>query len=298
MLVADFWFEAEDLFFDVELADFEPPAFVLPESVDVAACTPAPTAPVTAPPTAPVAAPLIISLNASVAALIKPLPELEFFFPPLLFWLELLLFLAGAAFFAGADLAVDFEPELVLLDVDDFDPEPDDLLAVDLEAEPDDLPAEVFEPVDLLAEVFDADEPDDFAAPDLAAGFAAVLLVVALEVFFDELLAEVDFAAVFEPEDLFVEAALVGAAFLVDDEAALVIAVFLFFVVVDFAELLVGFLVAIFFSLKCLRTNFTKTGLKQTHERIFTRIDCACQDIFSVIEFFVQNKFSFKKFLT
>jgi hypothetical protein len=198
-------------------------------------------------------------------------------------------FLAGAAFFAGADLALDFEPVfVVLLAVEDFAPEPDDLLAVDLEAEPDDLPAAVFEPVDLLAEVFDADEPDDLAAPDLAAGFAEDLLVAALEVVFDELLAEVDFAAVFEPEDLLVEAALVGAAFLVDDEAALVGADFLF-VVVEFVELLVGFLVAIFFSLKCLRTNFTKTGLKQTHERIFTRIDCACQDIFSVIELFVQN---------
>ncbi len=196
-------------------------------------------------------------------------------------------FLAGAAFFAGADLAVDFEPELVLLDdVADFDPEPDDLLAVDLEAEPDALPAAVFEPVDLLAEVFDVDEPEeDFDALDLAAGFADDLLAVVFEPVFDELLDEVDFAAVFEPDDLLVEAARVGAAFLVDDEAALVVADFLF-VVVDFVELLVGFLVAIFFSLKCLRTNFTKTGLKQTHERIFTRIVSMCQDIFLHIETF------------
>jgi hypothetical protein len=68
-------------------------------------------------------------------------------------------------------------------------------------------------------------------------------------VLFDELLAEVDFAAVFEPPELLDEAALVGAAFLADDEAAFVgaaflgaagaafvIAVFLF-VVVDFVEL-------------------------------------------------------------
>ncbi len=281
MSVADFWFEAEDLFFDFELEDFEPLAPVSAESA-VAACNPAPTAPVTAPPTAPVAAPLIISLNVSVAALTKPLPELEVFLPPLLFWLEpLLLFLAGAAFFAGADLAVDFEPEFAVLpDVVDFEPEPVDLLAVDLEAEPDDFPAEVFVPVDLLAEVFDADEPEeDLAAPDLAAGFADDLLAVVLEPVFGEPLAEVDFAPVFEPEDLLVEAARVGAAFLVDDEAAFGVADFLF-VVVDFVELVAGFLVGIFFSLKCFRTNFTKTGLKQTHERIFTRIDCACQDIF------------------
>jgi hypothetical protein len=168
----------------------------------------------------------------------------------------------------------------LLDDADAFEPEPDDLLAVDLEAEPEDLPAEVFEPVDLLAEVFDVEEPEeDFDALDLAAGFVDDLLAVVFEPAFDELLAEVDFAPVFEPEDLLVEAARVGATFLVDDEAALVVADFLF-VVVDFVELLVGFLVAIFFSLKCLRTNFTKTGLKQTHERIFTRIDCACQDIF------------------
>jgi hypothetical protein len=141
----------------------------------------------------------------------------------------------------------------------------------------------------LLAEVF-AVEAEDLAALVLAAGFVADLLAVALEVVFDELLAEVDFAAVFEPEDLLAGAALVGAAFLVDDEAALVIAVFLFVVVVDFVELLVGFLVAIFLSLKCVRTNFTKTGLKHTHERIFTRIVCACQEIFSVINLFMQNK--------
>jgi len=181
-----------------------------------------------------------------------------------------------------------------LFAVDDFEPEPDDLpavalFAVVLEAEPEDLAAAVFERVDLLAEVF-AVEAEDLAALVLAAGFAADLLAVALEVVFDELLAEVDFAAVFEPEDLLAGAALVGAAFLVDDEAALVIAVFLFVVVVDFVELLVGFLVAIFFSLKCVRTNFTKTGLKHTHERIFTRIVCACQEIFSVINLFMQNK--------
>jgi hypothetical protein len=235
---ADFWFEAEDLFFDVELADFEPVAFVLAESVIPAASTPAPIAPVTAPPIAPVAAPLIISPNVSVAALTKPLPELVFFFPPLLFWLEPLPFLAEAAFFAGADLAVDFEPVFaVLFDVDDLELEPDDLPALALEVEPDDLPAAVFEAVDLLAEVFDVDEPEDLAAPDLAAGFAEDLLAPALEVVFDESLAEVDFAAVFAPEDLLVEAALVGADFL------------FVVVVVDFVEL-VDFLVAIFFLLK------------------------------------------------
>ncbi len=196
-----------------------------------------------------------------------------------------------------------------MLDADDFEPEPDDLPAVILEAGADDLPGAVFAPVALLAEVFAA-EPEDLAAPVLAAGFAIVLLAAALEVVFDELLAEVDFAAVFEPVDLLAGAAFVGAAFLVDggaafvigdflfaDGVALVIAVFLF-VVVDFVALLVGFLVAIFFSLKCLRTNFTKTGLKQTHERIFTRIDCACQDIFSVIESFVQNKVTIVKKMT
>jgi hypothetical protein len=176
----------------------------------------------------------------------------------------------------------------LLDDVDDFEPEPDDLPAVDLEAEPDDLPAEVFEAVDLLAEVFDVEEPEeDFDALDLAAGFADDLLAVADDLFavvfepvFDEPLDEVDFAPVFAPEDLLVEAARVGAAFLVDDAAVLVVAGFLFVVVVDFVELVADFLVGIFFSLKCFRTNFTKTGLKQTHERIFTRIVSMCQDIF------------------
>jgi len=140
-----------------------------------------------------------------------------------------------------------------------------------------------------------------------AAGFAVVLLAVAFATVFAAGLAAVLLAVAFAAgfavafgaalDVLFAGAALVGAAFLVADGAALVVTVFLF-VVVDFVALLVGFLVAIFFSLKCLRTNFTKTGLKQTHERIFTRIVSMCQDIFSVIDFFMQNNFFSKKFLT
>lgn len=178
-----------------------------------------------------------------------------------------------------------------------------DLPALDLAAEPEDLPAVAFEPEDLLAVAFDAEpvdllpevfdaEPEDLAAPEPAAGFAEDLPAAALVVVFDELLAEDDFDAELEPEDLLDDAALVGAAFLFEDEAAFVGAAFLFaagaafviavflFVVVDFVELSVDFLVAIFFSLKCFRTNFTKTGLKQTYERIFTRLVSMCQDIF------------------
>ena len=187
-------------------------------------------------------------------------------------------------------LAVDdFELELEALpDVDDFDPAPEDLAAVDLLAvdlavdaladDPEDFPAvAVFEPAALLAVAFDA-EDDDFPAevfdvppledlaapPDLAAAFAGALLAAAFEVDFEELLAAVDFEAVFEPEDLLAAAAFVGAAFFVEDEAAFVGAAFLFaagaafviadflFAVVDFVELFAGFLVAIFFSLKCV----------------------------------------------
>lgn len=210
-------FDAEDLFFDCELVDFEPEDFFFESSPIPTTFAPASIAPVTA----PLAAPLRTSVIVSVATVTIPLTALFAFFA------GAAAFLAGAVLFAGDDLAVDFEPVFaVLLAVDDFDPEADD------------LPAAVFEPVDLLAEAFGV-EAEDLAELVLAEGFAADLsvavddlLAVDLEAVFDELLAEVDFATVFEPEDLPARAAFVIAGFLV--------------VVVDFVVLLV----AIFFSLK------------------------------------------------
>ncbi len=75
-------FEANDLFFDAELAGFEPVAFAsLPPPIP-AAFAPASTAPIIA----PVAAPLRTSVKVSVAALTKPLTGLATFF------LQVLLF--------------------------------------------------------------------------------------------------------------------------------------------------------------------------------------------------------------
>jgi hypothetical protein len=76
----DFLFETEALFFDVDPADFELPAFVLFSSPIPVTLAPASTAPITAPLIAPVAAPLITSVKTSVAALTNFLTGLATFF--------------------------------------------------------------------------------------------------------------------------------------------------------------------------------------------------------------------------
>jgi len=123
-----------------------------------------------------------------------------------------------AAPFAPDPPPVDFAAGLAVLLADDaFPVVPADLFAEVFAAVPPDLPADAFPAVDLLAEAFPAVLVDLLAEDAFAAGFAEVDLLDA-------------------------EAALVGAAFLVDD-AALVGAAFL--VAVDFV---VCFLVAIRFS--------------------------------------------------
>jgi hypothetical protein len=78
--VVDFLFETEDLFFDVEPADFEPAVFVLLSSASAATFAPASIAPTTAPVIAPLAAPFKTSVKVSVAALTISLTGLATFF--------------------------------------------------------------------------------------------------------------------------------------------------------------------------------------------------------------------------
>ena len=144
--------------------------------------------------------------------------------------------------FVPVDLVEDFEPPLDdLLPDPDFEPPlPDDLLVDDFAA--------VFEPV---AELFAG---DDFV-PDV---FETVILATVFEA--GE--AEVDFLLPADEEDLFVaEDDLLAVALPLEAD--------------DFAEPLFDFVVAIFLSL-----GYVKNVLKQTYERILTRINSVCQEIF------------------
>ncbi len=120
---------------------------------------------------------------------------------------------------------------------------------------------------------------DDLLAVAFAAGFAADLLVEAFEA---AGLADDDFAAVFAAGFAAgLEAGLAEDAFLLpaDDDllagADDLLAAALPLEVDDFAESLFDFVVAIFLSL-----GYVKNVLKQTYERIFTRINSVCQGIF------------------
>jgi hypothetical protein len=228
LLFEVFPLEAELFDFEAEPLDFDSSALALISLPTPATFAPASTAPLNAPVAAPIAAPLTTSVKASVAFATIPFDELFFvFFPP-----EELL-------------AV--EPPL------DFD---EDLLADDFELAPDDLPADFeLEPVDLLDDAF---EPEDLPADDFEAPPVDLLAVdfPAEEDLPADLLAELDFAAVFKPEDLpaadfdadFAEAvSLVAVDDLLDDDLPLDD---LPLDAVDFPEFLLLFVVAIAFSLK------------------------------------------------
>jgi len=144
--------------------------------------------------------------------------------------------------FVPEDFADDFEPPLddLLLDPD-FEPAPDGLLVDDFAA--------VFEPV--------AEEL--FAGDDLV---PAALETVILATVFEAGEAEVDFLLPADEEDLLVaEDGLLAAALPLEVD--------------DFAESVFDFVVAISLSL-----GYVKNVLKQTYERIFTRINSMCQEIF------------------
>lgn len=240
LLVADLPAEPELFDFEAALPAFDEPPFAFWGLAT--AFAPAPMAPVTAPPAAPETMPFATSLKTLPAEATKPLDEL--------FDEELDLaagFLAeddllAVDDFVPEDFADDFEPPLDDLPPDaDFEPAPDDLLADDFAA--------VFEPV--AEELFAEDDfvPDDFDAVELAPDFGAGE-------------AEVDFLLPADEEDLLVaEDDLFAAALPLEVD--------------DFAESLFDFVVAIVLSL-----GYVKNVLKQTYERIFTRINSACQEIF------------------
>ncbi len=242
MLVADLPPEPELFDLEAELPAFDEPPFAFWELVK--AFAPAPIAPVTAPPAAPETMPFATSFKTLPAEATKPLDEL--------FDEELDLaagFLAeddllAVDDFVPEDFADDFEPPLddLLLDPD-FEPAPDGLLVDDFAA--------VFEPV--AEELFAEDDfvPVDFVAVDLAPDFEAGE-------------AEVDFLLPADEEDLLVaEDDLLAAALPLEVD--------------DFAEPVFDFVVAIALSL-----GYVKNVLKQTYERIFTRINSVCQDIFEL----------------
>jgi len=246
LLAADLLAEA-DLPAEPELFDFEaePPAFDEPPfAFWVLANTfaPAPMAPVTAPPAAPETMPFATSFRTLPAVAMKPLGAL----------LDEELDLA-AGFLAEDDfLAVDdFVPEDF---ADDFEPPLDDLLAdPDFEPPLDDLLVEDF------AAVFEPVAEELFVGDDLV---AAALETVILATVFEAGEAEVDFLLPADEEDLLVaEDDLLAAALPLEAD--------------DFAEPLFDFVVAIALSL-----GYVKNVLKQTYERIFTRINSACQEIF------------------
>ena len=242
---------AEPELFDLEAEPlaFDELAFAF---LSVNALAPAPIAPVIAPPAAPETTPLATLVKTSVAEATKPCDEL---------FDELALeagFLAEDDLFAlegfvPEDFAEDFEPEL-----DDLLPAPD--FEAVFEAPPDDLLDDVdfeadFEPVD--GELFAEDDfvPDDFEAVDFGADFGAGF-------------AEAAFLLPADVEDLLAdEDDLLAPAFPLEVD--------------DFAESLFDFVVAIFLSL-----GYVKNVLKQTYERIFTRINSVCQEIFCFNEFF------------
>ncbi|MDQ3711779.1 MAG: hypothetical protein M3388_06125 [Acidobacteriota bacterium] len=149
--------------------------------------------------------------------------------------------------FAPEDFAGDFEPPLDdLLPDADLEPAPDDLLADDLLA-------------DDFAAVFEPAAGELFAGDDLV---AAALGTVILATVFEAGEAEVDFLLPADEEDLLVaEDDLFAAALPLEAD--------------DFAESLFDFVVAIVLSL-----GYVKNVLKQTYERIFTRINSMCQEIF------------------
>jgi hypothetical protein len=218
LLVEVVLFVAELFGLETESLDFDWSVLALASLLIPTAFAPAPSAPPNAPVAAPMTTSLATSVKASVAFAITPFEELFTFF----FAEELL---------AVDDLEVDFAAGLAdLLVAADFELAPDDLLAVAFEPELDDLPADDFDapPVDLPAVDFPAE--DDL----LAAGFAAVFEA-------EDLLVDADFAA-----DVF--AAGLAEADLPPEAEGDLLAVVLLLVVVDFAEFL--FVVAIAVSLK------------------------------------------------
>ena len=245
LFVADLPAESELFDFEAELPDFDEPPLAF--WVLAMAFAPAPMAPVTAPPAAPETMPFATSFKTLPAVATKPLGEL--------FDEELDL---AAGFLAEDDLLAvddfvleDFTPEGF---ADDFEPPLDDLLPdPDFELAPDDLL------VDDFAAVFEPVAGELFAEDDLV---GAVFETVILATVFEAGEAEVDFLLPADEEDLFVaEDDLFAAALPLEAD--------------DFAEFLFDFVVAIFLSL-----GYVKNVLKQTYERIFTRMNSACQDIF------------------
>ncbi len=263
MLVADLPVEPELFDFEAELPVFDLPLFAFWELAK--AFAPASMAPATAPPAAPETMPFATSFKTLPAEATKPLGE--FFDEELALAAGFLAeddLLAVDDFvledFTPEDFADDFEaPFGDLLPEPDFEPAPDDLLVDDFAA--------VFELVagELCAE--DDFVPDDFEAVDLAPDFEAGE-------------AEVDFLLPADEEDLLVaEEDLVAAALLLETD--------------DFAESLFDFVVAISLSL-----GYVKNVLKQTYERILTRINSGCQEIFYFIELFSKKNLIFIKKVT
>ncbi|MDQ3749484.1 MAG: hypothetical protein M3367_10820 [Acidobacteriota bacterium] len=240
LLVADLPPEPELFDLEAELPAFDEPPFAFWELAKTFA--PAPMAPVTAPPAAPETMPFATSLKTLPAVATIPLDEL--------FDEELDL---AAGFLAEDDLLAvdDFVPEDF---ADDFEPPLDDLLLdPDFEPAPDGLL------VDDFVAVFEPVAEELFAGDDLV---AAALETVILATVFEAGEAEVGFLLPADEEDLLVaEDDLLAAALPLEVD--------------NFAEPVFDFVVAIALSL-----GYVKNVLKQTYERIFTRINSVCQDIF------------------
>jgi hypothetical protein len=266
LFVADLPAESELFDFEAELPDFDEPPFAF--WVLAKAFAPAPRAPVTAPPAAPETMPFATSFKTLPAVATKPVDEL--------FDEELDL---AAGFLAEDDLLAvddfvledfapedfapeDFAPEDFAPEdfTDDFEPPLDDLLPdPDFEPAPDDLL------VDDFAAVFEPVAEELFAGDDLV---AAALETVILATVFEAGEAEVNFLLPADEEDLLVaEDDLFAAALPLEVD--------------DFAESLFDFVVAI-----ALSFSYVKNVLKQTYERILTRINSVCQEIFYFIELF------------
>jgi len=265
LFVADLPAESELFDFEAELPDFDEPPFAF--WVLAKAFAPAPIAPVTAPPAAPETMPFATSFKTLPAVATKPVDEL--------FDEELDL---AAGFLAEDDLLAvddfvleDFAPEDFAPEdfTDDFEPPLDDLLPdPDFEPAPDDLL------VDDFAAVFEPVAEELFAGDDLV---AAALETVILATVFEAGEAEVDFLLPADEDDLLVaEDDLLAAALPLEVD--------------DFAESLFDFVVAIALSL-----GYVKNVLKQTYERILTRINSVCQEIFYFIELFSKKIIVFVK---